>query len=180
MPSARASYRLARQRHLFIRVSSTQSPLPRSVAQKYATSTEYMCNGDTLLSTVDQRLTGGCIKSHSGSAIQKGRKSFPTPRTLPELRLHRIRSQSRQTETSEQGHRTSAVQKNLEGIEPRASTRGYKSTGRLQRGGRIPLGKVLRPNPFVRPGPSFRPDLHALAAAVRSGGQGGPLFAATA
>jgi hypothetical protein len=29
-------------------------------------------------------------------------------------------------------------------------------------------------------GPSFRPDLQALAAAVRSGGQGGPLFAATA
>src|SRR5437899_2840271 len=32
----------------------------------------------------------------------------------------------------------------------------------------------------VRPGPSFRPDLRALLAVARSGGQGWPLFAATA
>ena len=34
----------------------------------------------------------------------------------------------------------------------------------------------LRPNPFVRSAPSFRPDLHARFAGARSGGQGWPVF----
>jgi|ERR1700730_5507207 len=35
---------------------------------------------------------------------------------------------------------------------------------------------LLRSNPSVRSAPSFHPDLHALSAGARSGGQGWPAF----